>query len=64
MDTSQIPTLDLNKVMNGGLMQDMGTVMEQGGIGITIPPLGVVLGGHVYIPILPPLPILPVLIAP
>lgn len=64
MDNTQIPTLDLTKVLNGGLMQDMGAVMEQGGIGITFPPPGVVLGGHLYIPVLPPLPILPVLIVP
>lgn len=64
METTQIPTLDLNKVMQGGLMQDLGAVMEQGGIGFTFPPPGVVLGGHLYIPVLPPVPILPVVIFP
>lgn len=64
MEGAQLPTLDISKVLDGGLMQDLGTVMEQGGISITVPALGVVLGNHIYIPLLPPLPLLPVLIAP
>ena len=61
MEETQIPTLDVAKVLSGGLMQGL---MEQGNVGFTIPPIGVILGGHIYIPILPPLPILPVFIVP
>ena len=64
MEGALMSPLNIDEILKGGLMQDLGTVMEQGGISITVPPLGLVLGGHIYIPLLPPLPLLPVLIAP
>lgn len=59
-----IPTLDLSKVLNGGLMGDLGAVMEQGTLGFTFPPPGIVIAEHLYIPLIPPLPILPVVMFP
>jgi len=63
MNQTQVPMLDVEKVLNGGLMEGLAEVSQQG-VSLTIPPIGVVLGNHIYIPILPPLPILPVFIVP
>jgi hypothetical protein len=64
MEGAEIPTLDLSKVLSGGLMQDVGALAEQCQIGLTFPPPGIVVGNHFYIPVLPPLPLLPVIIVP
>lgn len=62
--TEQIPTLDVTKVLDGGIMQSLGEAIAQGNISLTFPPPGVIIGRHIYIPVLPPLPILPVFIVP
>ena len=63
MDNAQVPMLDVQKILSGGLMDGLAAATQQG-VSFTLPAPGVVLGEHIYIPIIPPLPILPVLIFP
>jgi len=64
MENNQIPILDLNKVLSGGLMQGLGAASEQSIVSVVLPVPGIVLLNHIYIPILPPLPLLPEIIVP
>jgi len=64
MESNQIPILDLNKVLSGGLMQGLGAASEQSIVSVVLPAPGIVLLNHIYIPILPPLPLLPEIIVP